>query len=130
MPLDDEELEKLCKGIVILVDGIPSSCGKYDAGEHFAIVLSEIDQKNPPKKLTVAGISTTPNIKSEYSVPIPSYLGLDKKSKIYCDWIVAIQERQILKIGKKLMFDELKLVLETVRSYSDSKTATQNKKTK
>jgi len=114
--LSDEDLGKLCHGLIVYAD-IPTSSGRRALTPHNCVILNSDAEINESWLLTVAAISSDKHdIDTTFRVPVPSRTGL--RGFICCSWLHQLLETQIIKItGPKLSLVEMSSVLRTVRDY-------------
>ena len=110
--LNDEDINKLCSGRIILAEFL-SSNGRDSAGDHYAIMLEDNETIKENDEYYVVLISHNTSIDPHHLVPVPNRLGYT--GNIVCSWVTLLPLPGIKKVcNGVLMPVELKKVTDMI----------------
>lgn len=118
MALDDEELDKLCLGRIVIAK-VYGTLNDSVTKERPAIVISSNEQLRKSNRFRVVAISHNEHIDPTYIMPAPAYSGFD--GYIIGSFAPMIEEGDVRKICGMLVGPDLARALLLVRQADDAK---------
>ena len=126
MPLDDEELDKICHRRVIVAkvyDSLDNNIAKVRP----AIVISTYEQIQKGGQIKIVAVSHNTGIDSTHIMPMPAYTGFD--GHIIGSFAPWIEEADVKEVRGMLSVPDMENVMSLVRQAAeDKKAAKKNKK--
>jgi hypothetical protein len=120
MPLDDQELEKLCYRRIAIAK-VYDSTENNIAKERPVIIISTKEQIQKKGRMRVVAISHNTGIDSTYIMPVPAYTGFS--GHIIGSWTPWIEEADVKEIRGMLLAPDMTLVMDLIRKAELAKKA-------